>query len=157
MSYKFKITTKNLNRLKSATKEVQTTAAQRVNKAVTNATADLFSEIQDTTPVGKGYEGYSGGNLKVGNRMDVKGFRGRIWNPVEYARYVHDGTRPYVIRPKNKKALAFKIGDRWVVTKKVNHPGIRAQPWYDEAGRKKVNDLRLEFVKMNKDIANLFK
>lgn len=34
------------------------------------------------------------------------------------------GTAPYVIRPRNKKALAF--GN--VLTKKVNHPGLPARP-----------------------------
>lgn len=48
---------------------------------------------------------------------------------VIYARIQNDGgtTRPHVIRPKNKKALAF--GGR--VVKKVNHPGskIPARPF----------------------------
>jgi hypothetical protein len=46
-----------------------------------------------------------------------------------YAWYVHEGTDPYVIRPKNKKALKTPYGPR----KKVNHPGIKANPYLENA------------------------
>jgi hypothetical protein len=46
-----------------------------------------------------------------------------------YAPYVHYGTDPYVIRPKNKQALRTPYGAR----KKVNHPGIKANPYLQKA------------------------
>ena len=46
-----------------------------------------------------------------------------------YAWYVHEGTDPYVIRPKNAKALKTPYGPR----KKVNHPGIKANPYLENA------------------------
>lgn len=46
-----------------------------------------------------------------------------------YAVYVHDGTDPYVIRPKNAKALKTPYGPR----KKVNHPGIKANPYLENS------------------------
>ncbi len=46
-----------------------------------------------------------------------------------YAEYVHNGTDPYIIRPKNKKALKTPFGPR----KKVNHPGIKANPYLQNA------------------------
>lgn len=48
-----------------------------------------------------------------------------------YAAAHQFGNSPYVIRPKNKKALAFN----GIVRKKVNHPGQTARPylgWSDE-------------------------
>ncbi len=42
--------------------------------------------------------------------------------------YLETGTRPYVIRPKNKKALRFVSGGKEIFAKKVNHPGIKARP-----------------------------
>lgn len=52
---------------------------------------------------------------------------------VEYAGYVHDGTRPHIIRPRNARALRFVIGGRVVFAKVVHHPGTRARPFLDRA------------------------
>lgn len=40
-----------------------------------------------------------------------------------YAKYVIEGSPPHTITPKNKGALAFKVGGKTIITKKVNHPG----------------------------------
>jgi len=58
---------------------------------------------------------------------------------IDYARYVHNGTRPYVIRPKRKKALRTPYG----IFKKVNHPGISANPYLDRALRNLAGSGRL--------------
>lgn len=49
--------------------------------------------------------------------------------------YLEEGTgkygptgRPYVIVPKNKKALRFNVGGSTVFASKVIHPGMKAQP-----------------------------
>ena len=46
-----------------------------------------------------------------------------------YAKFVHFGTKPREIRPKRKKALKTKFG----VFKKVNHPGLKANPYFKNA------------------------
>ena len=44
--------------------------------------------------------------------------------------YQDGGTKPHVIRPKVKSALAFSLPTVGVIiTKKVNHPGTQAQQW----------------------------
>lgn len=50
-----------------------------------------------------------------------------------YAKFVHDGTRPHVIRPKNARFLVFEAGGRTVFAKSVNHPGTRARPFLRNA------------------------
>lgn len=52
---------------------------------------------------------------------------------VSYARYVHDGTRPHVIRPRNAQVLRFRVGTRWVFARVVHHPGTRPRPFLDRA------------------------
>lgn len=42
-----------------------------------------------------------------------------------YGKYHQTGTNPYIIRPKDKKALSFN----GVVVKQVNHPGLPARPF----------------------------
>lgn len=57
-----------------------------------------------------------------------------------YARFVHDGTRPHVIRPRNATVLAFPIDGRMVFARSVNHPGTRARPFLLNAARDVVAD-----------------
>lgn len=47
---------------------------------------------------------------------------------VPYGKYLEHGSKPHLIHPKNKKALAFKLGnaDGKVVVRSVKHPGTRA-------------------------------
>jgi hypothetical protein len=54
---------------------------------------------------------------------------------VDYAKFVHDGTRPHVIRPRQAQALRFLVGGRVVYAKVVHHPGTRARPFLDQAAR----------------------
>lgn len=59
-----------------------------------------------------------------------------IGSDVSYAGYVHDGTRPHQIRPRNPGgALRFRMGGRIVFARVVNHPGTRARPFLDQALR----------------------
>lgn len=48
---------------------------------------------------------------------------------LEIARYHHEGTKPYRIRPRRAKALRFVRADGTVVfTAQVHHPGLPARP-----------------------------
>jgi hypothetical protein len=58
---------------------------------------------------------------------------------VGYAQFVEFGTKPHVIRPRNKKILAWgknrrlsgnaRSGSEMIFAHEVNHPGTRAQPY----------------------------
>lgn len=50
-----------------------------------------------------------------------------------YSVFVHQGTRPHVIRPRNAAALRFKVGGETVFAMSVNHPGTRARPFLTNA------------------------
>ena len=93
------------------------------------------------------------GRLRASIRLERRsflGFRTRwtIGSDVEYAPMVNDGTRPHLIRPKNAKALRFKMGGRTVFAKVVKHPGTRARPFLDralrEVARARGYDFKLE-------------
>lgn len=58
-----------------------------------------------------------------------------VGTDVEYASWVHDGTRPHVIRPRRAQVLRFQVGGRTVFARVVNHPGTRARPFLDRALR----------------------
>lgn len=65
--------------------------------------------------------------------MTESGDEVRISTNVAYAQYVHDGTRPHVIRPRRRQALRFVVGGRVVYAKVVHHPGTRARPFLTRA------------------------
>lgn len=73
------------------------------------------------------------GNLRrtITSRVEAGGDRGRIGTNASYARAVHEGTKPRVIKATNKRALAFVVGGQRIVRKSVRHPGTRANPFFD--------------------------
>ena len=52
-----------------------------------------------------------------------------------HAVFVHWGTRPHVIKPKNKQALRWPAGGAFAFAKVVNHPGYRGDAWMLRARR----------------------
>ena len=57
---------------------------------------------------------------------------------VTHAEVVVHGSRPHVIRPRNKRALSFYWPKRGatVVLAKVNHPGTQANDFFDQVTSK---------------------
>ena len=51
-----------------------------------------------------------------------------------YGIYVLLGTRPHVIKPKEKKALRWVSGDGFAFAKEVNHPGYEGDQYLFRAG-----------------------
>lgn len=70
-------------------------------------------------------------------------------NRAYYGKYVHEGTRPHLIRPRNKKLLRWASGGRWHFAKWVNHPGTKADQFLYEAGKlqqDKINDIFADYT-----------
>ncbi len=57
-----------------------------------------------------------------------------------HALFVNFGTRPHVIRPKDKKALRWVAGNGFVFAKKVNHPGYRGDAYIVQAATEAVRE-----------------
>lgn len=72
----------------------------------------------------------------------------------DYAAHVERGTRPHVIRPRNRKALRFSADGNTTLAgrprgnvrfaKRVNHPGTRAQPYMVPGAQKAVEGAGLK-------------
>jgi hypothetical protein len=77
------------------------------------------------------------------------------YEKIIYPIFVHEGTGPYVIKPKEKKALAWGKGGNKIIRKKVSHPGIKPQPYFDEALKSpKIDEVISQYGdEMIKDIA----
>ncbi|WP_375483339.1 HK97 gp10 family phage protein [uncultured Jatrophihabitans sp.] len=79
-------------------------------------TGDLEESIQMTPPV------------IVGGRVEVT-----VEATAPYALYVHEGTRPHVIEPRTARVLAWEGPDGPVFSRRVSHPGTKANPFLQDA------------------------
>ena len=67
-------------------------------------------------------------HLSLGVKTEVKDLEATVHTSnIKYAIIVEKGSRPHIIRPKNKKALYWEGAKRPV--KLVNHPGSKAKPY----------------------------
>lgn len=78
------------------------------------------------------------GNLRrsIGSRVRVTNKRVTldIFARAKYAAYVHDGTKPHIIRPRKPGGvLAFPMGGRTVFATYSRHPGTRAREFLKNA------------------------
>lgn len=91
------------------------------------------TQARQDAPVRTGHLGRSvgEGDVKTVGPFTVTG---SVHARADYALYVHEGTRPHVIRPRRAKALRFEVGGRVVFAKMVRHPGVRARPFLRNAG-----------------------
>lgn len=78
------------------------------------------------------------GKLERSVQEDVEstGLSGKVWleeSIASYGKFVHDGTKPHQIRPKNKRALFFvKGGQSWFVPKEPwGEGGYLREYWRD--------------------------
>ena len=46
-----------------------------------------------------------------------------------HAVFVHWGTKPHVIKPKDKKALRWPLASGFAFARSVRHPGYKGDPW----------------------------
>ncbi|MGW4731842.1 hypothetical protein ACWEQC_22210 [Streptomyces shenzhenensis] len=64
-----------------------------------------------------------------------RGLQGVIVCDHPAVRYVLDGTRPHIIRPRRAKALRFEVSGRVVFAAYARHPGTRANNFLGRALR----------------------
>lgn len=62
-------------------------------------------------------------------RIESSGVVGVVGSNLNYAVYVHEGTKPHKINAKNARALQFPIGGMMMYRQSVNHPGNKKNPW----------------------------
>lgn len=64
-----------------------------------------------------------------------RGLQGVVVCDHPAVRFVLEGTRPHIIRPRNKRFLRFEVEGHVVYTKLVRHPGTRANDFMGRALR----------------------
>lgn len=68
-----------------------------------------------------------------------------------YGKYVHPGTRPHVITPRDKMSLRF-VGNngKFVFAKKINHPGTKPDEFLYDSGKRNRAEINDIFARNNK-------
>lgn len=66
-----------------------------------------------------------------------------------YGVFVHEGTRPHIIRPKTKSVLRWApmAGNGFIFSKEVHHPGTKSDPFLYDAINRKRGDVYATFAK----------
>lgn len=119
-----------MEELKKLVAKVPGVTARELTVAVGKSVATIESHAKREAPVNKSY---GGGNLRQMIKSYMLGrFSGAIESNAKYSVFVHEGTRPHVILPKAKRALANRRTDE-MFGKRVNHPGTRANPYMTRA------------------------
>ena len=107
---------------------------RRFNVAGRRSTNDFARKVQNRAkalaPVDTGRLRNS---ITIRRTFSLRGPSAVVGTDLYYAPYVEEGTRPHTIRPRTKTVLRFKMGNRIVYAREVNHPGTRARPFLSRA------------------------
>lgn len=128
--------------LKTAEKETPKGFRNALKSTATDIAKDAQSNIKKNSyKTGKLYK-------SVGITYGKQGTRAIIEAKAEHGSFIEEGTKAHIIRPKNKKALRFKGGSKYVFAKEVKHPGTKAKPFMQPAFDKNIPNFikRLEGV-----------
>lgn len=130
----------DITRIANALRATASQSDLTVRQVLIGSANQILTEMQIRVPVDTG-------NLRDSLKIWVQPDRviiGPDATLAPYAKYVESGTRPHEIKPKTPNGvLAFHVNGQLVITKRVKHPGTKAQPfvlpafeaWVDSLGR----------------------
>lgn len=78
---------------------------------------------------------------------------GHDLNRAPHALFINAGTKPHIIRPKDKKALRWVVGNRFVFAKEVKHPGYRGDGYIVQSATEALRQFAAIVDKATKDSA----
>lgn len=112
--------------------------------------------VQILRDTGRMAQSFNPGQPLSGSRVDINAGMAVVGTEDWKAPIHHFGTRPFQIRPRNKKWLVFKTAGGMVFSKMVNHPGIPARPILPSvaAGNQMIQDVGNAYLKRIVDQAN---
>ena len=111
----------DLSQLEKAVKTEPMIALQEINNAIRKSALRIQSLSQKSAPVNTGA-------LRQSIQSRFEPLKGIVEAMAKYAIYVHEGTRPHDIFPKNKLALA-NVRKGQFFGKHVRHPGTSPNPF----------------------------
>lgn len=134
----------NLAEIKRVFEKAPAKMAIEINGAIKRILTKLESTTKKEAPVNKRS---GGGNLRQSITTKMTGLAsGVLQVKANYAAAVHEGTRPHIIRIREKRVLADKRAGQIFGTV-VQHPGTRANPFIQRAIDQEQSFINSEFLK----------
>lgn len=138
-----KINISNIEQIKSAFNQAPALMTKSLSKAIKQTVFFLRGEGVKAAPVKTGH-------LRGSAYTEFAPLRGEVGFNATYAEVVHEGSSPYTIFPKSKKALYWQGASHPV--RRVNHPGIRANPYLRRAVDDNMPQVDAFFTKAVQDV-----
>lgn len=125
---------------------------KEVGRAIEKSTILVHNQSLREAPVNK--QG-GGGNLRqlIKWKLLTK-LRGEVRADAKYSGYVHEGTRPHIIKARNKKVLANERAGK-IFGKVVRHPGTKPNPFLLRALKKSTAKMNRFFQTAINNVAKL--
>jgi hypothetical protein len=128
-------------------------AERRAMYGATSAFKRAMVRNRMSGPTGPGTISVRSGNARrLNERVEIKGDRveGRVGSPLMYVKWLEEGTGPYMIFPRVKKALRFVVNGETIFARSVRHPGLKARNMFrDELAAMRPTLMKL----LGKDVA----
>ena len=124
---KFTVKINGLKELRRAFQKAPSITKDQIQKAISLSVALVNRNTKMEAPV-------KTGRLRSSIRSRINPFHGIVEPTVDYAIYVHEGTKAHTIKPVRKQALYWKGADHPV--KSVRHPGTKANPFMERGAEK---------------------
>lgn len=122
----------NFESITRAFRNAPETLEKGVQRALKDTTVEMVRVSKREAPTNK--QG-RGGNLRQSIHSYSKNKDTNVITAsAKYAYWVHQGTDPHIIRVKRKKVLADRRGN--IFGKVVNHPGTKANPFFERTVEK---------------------
>ena len=116
----------DISKLANALKQTAAQSNVTTQQVLVQSANHILAEMEALVPVKTGNLRHSLGIRVEGNRVII----GPDPALADYGGYVEFGTKAHVIEPKLRGGvLVFYINGRKIVTRKVNHPGTKPQPY----------------------------
>lgn len=143
--YSFKVDI-DFNNLTVCLNKVKQNSLKGFQKAVKETAEGISKDAQNNIKKNS----YKTGALSrsINTIYGKQGMEATIQATAAHGIFIEEGTKAHIIKPKNKKALAFSSGNKMVFAKKVKHPGTKAKPFMAPAFNKNAPEFleRLERV-----------
>ena len=143
------ISAPQLEEIRQAFKQAPLKLTMGIGKAINRIIVKVEGDAKRLAPVNKRS---GGGTLRQSIRSGMTGIAsGRVEVGAKYGVFVHEGTRPHIIRIRFKRVLADKRSGQIFGTV-VNHPGTRANPFLQKAVDNNKGFIEQEFREVLKSI-----
>lgn len=140
----YKIEIKNLDALQRIFQAAPLKLTDEIHKAIAFSVLRIQRNVMREAPVNKQT---GGGNLRQSIRSEMFGTAsGMVEVGAEYGAYVELGTRPHIIAPKVKKALANRRTGEFF-GRLVHHPGTKPNPFFGRGVDASQGDIDAAFIK----------